>query len=159
MQRPALSCIRNKRTIPAAPSTTYSLLLPAHSNSSLSVPRKPSHGLTSPLVLPAEEPGASPGHSCLLKAAGQLCPGTRQGKKCLGKAGCAFAGGFPHPFNTANLHANCTNPGISVGRGSAGGCMLGSIIIHSRLCCSDNLCLTKSTEMLHYQHQSQRGLM
>lgn len=162
LQRPALSCTRNKRTVIAAPHNTYSLLLSAYSTSSLSVPRKPSHGLTSPLVLPAEEPGASPGHSCVLKAAGQLCPGTRQGKKYLGKAVYAFAEGFPSPFNTANLtvHANCNIPGISVGRGTRGCWMLGSIIIHSILCCSDNSCLTKSTEMLHYQHQTQRrGLL
>lgn len=47
LQRPALSCTRNKRTVIAAPHNTYSLLLSAYSASSLSVPRKPSHGLTS----------------------------------------------------------------------------------------------------------------
>lgn len=121
-QRPALSCTRNKRTVIAAPPhniTVFSSLLTA-----LLPFLCPGTWpwSSSPLLLPAEEPGASPGHSCLLSAAGHLCPGTRQGKKCLGKAVLAFAEGFPNPLNIANLtiHANCNNPGISVGRGATG---------------------------------------
>lgn len=83
---------------------------------------------------------------------------SRHRKKCLGTAGFAFAEDFPI-LSTLTAHVNCNTPGISVGRGGTGGWMLGSIITHPSLSAL-TICLMKSTEMLHDQHQSQRrGLM
>lgn len=159
LQRPAVSCTRNKRTVKAAPHNTYSLLL-AHSTSSLSVPRKPGHGLTSPLVLPAEEPGASPGHSCLLDAAGQLSPGTRQGRKCLGEAVLAFDSPILSTLQTSQSMQIVTALGFLLAEVQQGGTILGALLSIPFSAALTNLCLTKSTKMLHYQHQTQRrGLM
>lgn len=74
---------------------------------------------------------------------------SRQRNKCLGKSVFAFAEGFPNPFNSANLtvHAIVATLEFLLAEVQQGAECLGALL---SVPFSAALCLTKSTEMLHF---------